>query len=69
MWRSFLIGKLAISIVVSLLVGGYGVWRTQSPDLSTSEFSSWLGLGVFFLLLGAVQIALAVMMFRKKKFD
>lgn len=69
MWRSFLLGKLAISIVVSLLVGGYGIWYAQRPNVEGSEYYSWIGLGVFFLLLGAVQIAMALMMFRKKKFD
>ena len=69
MWRSFLLGKLSISIVVSFLVGGYGIWCAQSPEIAASEFYSWLGLGIFFLLLGAVQLGLALMMFRRKKFD
>ena len=69
MWRSFLLGKLAISIVVSFLVGGYGIWYTRSAEMEASEYYSWLGLGIFFLLLGAVQLAMALMMFRKKKFD
>ncbi len=37
--------------------------------MEASEYYSWLGLGIFFLLLGAVQLAMALMMFRKKKFD
>ena len=69
MWRSLLLGKLALSIVVSLLVGGYGIWCSRQPDLSSTEYSSWLGVGVFFLLLGVAQIVMVPMMFRKKKFD
>lgn len=69
MWRSLLLGKIAISIVVSFLIGGYCIWSLQKPDLGRSEFSSWLGVGIFFLLLAGVQIAMVAMMFRKKKLD
>jgi hypothetical protein len=69
MWRSLLLGKLAISIVISLLIGGYAIWSTRQPDLSTSEYSSWMGVGIFFLVLGLVQLAMVPLMFRKKKFD
>jgi len=69
MWRSLLLGKLAISVVISLLIGGYGIWYAQSQDLPAGEHSSWLGVGIFFLLLGAIQIVMAALMFRRKKFD
>lgn len=69
MWRSLLLGKLAISIVVSLLVGGFCIWSLQKPDMGRAEYSSWLGVGIFFLVLATVQIAMVAMMFRKKKFD
>jgi len=69
MWRSLLLGKLAISIGVSLLVGGYCMWSLQNPDLGRSEYFSWLGVGVFFLLLAVVQVAMVAIMFRKKKLD
>lgn len=69
MWRSLLLGKLTISIVVSLLVGGFCIWSLQKPELGTAEYSSWLGVGIFFLVLAVAQIVLVVMMFRKKKFD
>ena len=69
MWRSLLLGKLAISIAVSLAMGGFCIWSLQKPDLGRSEFSSWLGVGVFFLALGMVQIAMVAMMLRKKKLD
>ena len=68
MWRSLLLGKLAISIVVSLLVAGYAIWSSQKPDLSTSEYSSWMGVGIFFLVLGLIQLVMVPLMFRKKKF-
>lgn len=69
MWRSLLLGKLAISIAVSLLIGGFCIWSLQKPNLDRSEYSSWLGVGVFFLALAFVQVAMVAMMFRKKKFD
>lgn len=69
MWRSLLLGKLALSVVISLLVGGYGIWAAQTPDLSSSEYSSWIGLGIFFWVLALFQIAMAFLMLRKKKFD
>lgn len=69
MWRSLLLGKLALSIVVSLLVGGYGIWCSQQPGVSGTEYSSWLGVGIFFLVLGVAQILMVPLMFRKKKFD
>ncbi len=69
MWRSLLLGKLAISIAISLLVGGYSVWHSQkTADLSNSEYYSWFGVGVFFLVLAVVQILMIGVMFRKKKF-
>lgn len=69
MWRSLLLGKLAISISVSLLIGGYSLYRIQGSDLSSSEFYSWLAVGIFFLVLAFVQIGLGAMLFRKKKFE
>lgn len=69
MWRSLLLGKLAISIVVSLLVGGFCMWSLQKPEMGRGEFTSWLGVGIFFLVLGVVQLAMVAVMFRKKKFD
>ena len=69
MWRSLLLGKLAISIAVSLLVGGYGLWLIQRPNISSSEYYSWLAVGVFFLVLAVVQVGLGAMLFRKKKFE
>jgi hypothetical protein len=69
MWRSLLLGKLAISIVVSLLIGGYSIWNLQQPDFPSDEYYSWLSVGVFFLILAAVQLLMVAVMFRKKKFD
>jgi len=69
MWRSLLLGKLAISIVVSLLVGGFSFWRLQNPDIPRGEYISWLSVGIFFLVLAVVQIVMIAFMFRKKKFD
>lgn len=69
MWRSLLLGKLAISIAVSLLVGGYSIWILQSSDLTRGEFYSWLSVGIFFLALAVVQLLMIAFLFRKKKFD
>lgn len=69
MFRSLLLGKLAISIAVSLLIGGYGIWQLRQGNFERSEFFSWLGLAVFFLSLAMVQAVMIVFMFRKKKLD
>jgi hypothetical protein len=69
MWRSLLLGKLAISIAASLLVGGYSFWLLKNPDISTAEYTSWMSVGIFFFLLAFVQAIMILMMFRKKKFD
>lgn len=69
MFRSLLLGKLAISISVSLLIGGYGIWQLQQAQIEGSEYFSWLGVAVFFLALAIVQAVMIVFMFRKKKLD
>jgi hypothetical protein len=69
MWRSLLLGKLAISIVISLVIGGYSIWSLQKPDFPRDEYYSWLSVGVFFLILAALQLVMVAIMFRKKKFD
>lgn len=69
MWRSLLLGKLAISIGASLLVGGYSFWLLSNPDISSAEYTSWMSVGIFFFLLALAQAVMIVMMFRKKKFD
>ena len=67
MFRSLLLGKLAISVVLSLLMGGYGIYLSRGSDLTTTEYASWLGLGIFFLVLGAAQMVMVFLMLRKRK--
>jgi len=57
MWRAILLGKLAISIVATLVVGGLCAsrpWRVEMPIL---ESARWIGIGAFFLLLAVLQVA------------
>ena len=58
-----------MSIVVSVAVGGYSIWCLRRPEISTSEYYSWLGVSIFFFLLALLQIVMIPMMLRKKKFD
>ena len=72
MWRSLLLGKLAISIVLTLALSGYSFYRVggdSANSMTTSEYASWLGVGCFFLVLGLIQIGMIAVMFRKRRFD
>jgi len=72
MWRSILLAKLAISIVLTLGLGGYSLYYATSSSgdaMTTSEYISWLGVAAFFLLLGVIQIGMIAVMFRKRRFD
>jgi protein-S-isoprenylcysteine O-methyltransferase Ste14 len=67
MWRAILLGKLAVSILASLVVGGVCAlrpWRTE--DLTWSQSAQWVGIGSFFLLLGLLQIGVIFLLTRKK---
>lgn len=68
MWQSILLGKLSISILASLAVGGYCVSRPWYRDnLTISESASWIGAGAFLLLFAIAQLVMIYFMFRKKR--
>lgn len=67
MWRTILLGKMSISILASLVVGGICFMYPARNELGIAESAQWRGLGVFFLLLGIGQIAAIYFMMRRKK--
>lgn len=67
MWRAILLGKLSVSILASLVVGGICIsrpWRVA--ELTLSQSAQWIGVGSFFLLLGILQIVVVFLLTRKK---
>ena len=67
MWRALLLGKLSISILASLVVGGICFarpWRVE--ELTYGQSAQWIGIGSFFFLLGLLQIAVIFLLTRKK---
>ena len=66
MWRTILLGKLSISILASLIVGGICVSQPWRNEYTLAQTSRWIGLGVFFLLLAAAQVAAIYYLNRRK---
>jgi hypothetical protein len=67
MWRALLLGKLSVSILASLVVGGICIarpWRVE--ELTFRQSAQWIGIGSFFVLLGILQIAVVYLLTRKK---
>ena len=66
MWRTILLGKLAISILASIVVGALCVSRPWRVDLTVVESAQWMGIGIFFLVLAVGQVAVVFLLTRKK---
>ena len=67
MWRSVLLGKLAISISATLIVGGLCAsrpWRVEMPMLESAQ---WIGIGCFFILLAVLQVVVIFLLRRPDK--
>jgi len=67
MWRAILLGKLAISIVATLIVGGVCASRPWRVELTTTETTQWIGIGAFFILLSFGQVAAIYFLTRPMK--
>lgn len=67
MWRTILLGKLAISIIATFVVGAACASRPWRVELTMTETAQWIGIGVFFILLGLLQIATIYLLMRKSK--
>jgi hypothetical protein len=67
MWRTILLGKLSISILASLVVGGFCLTQPWRHEYTFAESTSWIGIGIFFLVLGIAQIAVTVLLTKTKK--
>ena len=66
MWRAILLGKLSFSILASFVVGAVCVsqpWRNEYTWVGSAR---WIGIGVFFLVLGLIQIWVIYFLMKKK---
>jgi undecaprenyl pyrophosphate phosphatase UppP len=67
MLRSLLLGKLAISIIASFIVGWICITRPSKVELEFAESAQWTGLGIFFMVLGLAQIVVIYFLTKKKR--
>lgn len=67
MWRAILLGKLAISILATLVVGGLCASRPWRVEMPMMESARWIGIGAFFLLLAVLQVAVIYFLRRPAK--
>lgn len=66
MWRTLLLGKLSISILASFVVGGICVTQPSRHAYGMTESARWIGVGIFFLTLGAAQVAVIIFLMNRK---
>lgn len=67
MWRTILLGKLSISILASFIVGGVCISQPWREQYTIVESTSWIAVGVFFLVLAIAQIAVTFFLMKKRK--
>jgi len=67
MWRAILLGKLAVSILASFVVGGICASQPWRNDYTFIQSAKWIGLGAFFLILAIAQIVVVYLLLKKKK--
>ena len=65
MFRTILLGKLGVSILASMVVGGFCVTQPWRNEYTMIESGSWIGVGVFFFVLAIAQIAAIYLMTRR----
>ena len=66
MWRAILLGKMSFSILASFVVGvvcASQPWRGQYTWVGSAR---WIGVGVFFLALGLIQIWVIYFLMKRK---
>lgn len=69
MWRTILLSKLGISILASLLIGGVCLTQPWRGVYTLTQTTQWIGVGVFFVVLGIIQVTVVYLLFRKKQFS
>lgn len=67
MWRTILLGKMAISILASIAVGVVCIMHSQNAEFTFGQAAKWIGIGTFFCLLAIVQVAVVFLLSRKKQ--
>ncbi len=65
MFRNILLGKLGVSILASLAVGGFCVSQPWRQQYTLIESGSWIGVGLFFLVLAVAQVAAVYLMTKR----
>lgn len=65
MWRTILLGKMAISIIASIVVGVVCIQRAGKEDFTLTQTTQWMSIGVFFCVLAIAQVG--VIYFLQKK--
>jgi hypothetical protein len=69
MWRTLLLGKLGISILASLLIGGTCLTQPWRGEYTLTQTTQWFGAGIFFGVLGIIQLLVVYLLLRKKRFS
>ena len=67
MWRNYLLGKMFVAAIASLIIGAVCIsrpWRVPGP---LSDSLGWIGTGAFFLILAFGMVATIFVLFRKPK--
>ena len=67
MWRKYLLGKMLVVTLASLIIGAVCVshpWRVPEP---LSDSVGWLATGAFFLILSAGLLLTIFVLVRKPK--
>lgn len=67
MWRNYLLGKMSVATLASLVIGAICLsrpWRAPGP---LSDSVGWLATGAFFLILAVGMLLAIFVLFRKPK--
>jgi len=67
MWRNYLLGKMTVAAIASLIIGGVCISRPWRVPEALSDSVGWLGTGAFFLLLSVALFGTIFVLFRKPK--
>lgn len=67
MWRSLLLGKLAVSIAASLAASVYCLWLARGANITFTQSAQWAGIGLFFGFVGLLQMTAVFFLSKRKK--
>ena len=67
MWRNYLLGKMSVAAIASLIIGAVCISRPWRVPGALSDSLGWLGTGAFFLILAVGMAVTIFVLFRKPK--